>query len=114
MNKSEKPYSLTGHLNIFIDRDVVRVKCEGQHISLTFTSSKTIQKFMRCSPIIKQALFPAHILEELNLIYYIDNILIGEQDKSLSSDLLSKSLGLKNTKFYLRNFLRYLFCSIWK
>ncbi len=103
---------LKGSLNIILDDNPIKMECEGQCIKLTFTSYYGLRKFILCNKSLNQIIYPCltkDFVEKLRLSYYINDVLIGESNKDLPYNFLGKYMGLENSKFYLKNFIKTIF-----
>lgn len=98
--------AFNGSLTASLDDNLIKIDCEGQNVKLTFTSLYGLRRFVQCY----RSLSPTQtFFKELNLSYYIKDILIGESNHDLPATLLGKYVGLENTKFYPKQILKLFF-----
>ena len=111
-NNLYKRISLDGTLNVNLEGNPLVIECEGQSLKLIFTSYYGLRKFLQCYKCLAHTHFPfiEQIMgDQFRLIYYLNDVLIGESNKGLPNSLIGDYLGVKNTKFYFKNFLSYYF-----
>ncbi len=101
-----------GYLNILLDSNFMRMEWEGQNIKMTFSSYQALRKFFLCKkPLenIMEMICPKMHFQNLTLNFYLKDFLIGETNGNIPNTFFGKYMGLKNTKLYFGNFLKYFF-----
>ncbi len=104
--------NLEGCLYLEVEGQPIKIECTGKCVKIIFSSFKALKNFVRCFQKSEAKfflpLFDKDLLD-LNLKYFLESSLIAESRSDIKSSWLGAYLGLKRSKIYFIEILRYIF-----